>query len=873
MDRQYVASPMRQPKPSGNEPQRIAALHKNMTFHLHLTGQVQGVGFRPFVWQLARSMKLNGSVSNGADGVHIYINTDSTRAQVFSSRVQAEAPVIARIQSVQLSEVEPIHFTGFSIIESHSMGLVSLQLTPDLALCDACRNEINDPANRRFGYAFTTCTHCGPRYSILQKVPFDRPTTTMAPFAMCTDCVREYNDPTNRRFYAQTNSCPNCPVKLSLFSASGQCVAGSQTELIGYVVDALDAGQTVAVKGIGGYLLLCDATNANAIGQLRERKYRPTKPLAVLYPNVRQLQQDCYLGEDELALLTSPSSPIVLLNRRSETVSGLAVDQLAPGLSQLGVMLPYAPLLALIAETFDLPLVATSGNVSGSPICYTNQQALEQLPAVADLILMHNRDIVVPQDDSVMRLSPTFRQPIVLRRSRGLAPSANITTNFLKGDLSSTEKAPLPKQDRGWGEGKAATSEKFPHPQPLPQRRTAQNRRGEQSGTVIQNLTVLPSRELELQANVLALGASLKSTFSWQLRGNTYVSQYLGDLESYDTQTSFRATLEHFLHLFEATPEVILTDQHEGYFSTQLAHELAINWGVPLVAVQHHEAHLAAVLVENNLTNEDELVLGVIWDGTGYGTDGQIWGGEFMVYQNGIFDRVGHFDYFDALLGDKMPREPRLSALSLAFNIPGAYGLLRSKFTEKEWSLYTKVSSQNKLKTSSVGRLFDAVAALLGLADIVSYEGEAALLLENVAAQYIRANGYETAESYLPDALLTTLVPTRVIVAGIVRDSLAGLPTNQIAANFHYTLVQVVGAIARQTGIRQLAFSGGVFQNALLVDWLRQELEPTYQLYFHRQLSPNDECISFGQLAHYALTTSSSSRLKTETSHVFSHSR
>ncbi|XWW45032.1 carbamoyltransferase HypF [Fibrella sp. USSR17] len=780
-----------------------------MTFHLHLTGQVQGVGFRPFVWQLARSMKLQGSVSNGTDGVHIYINTDSATAQVFSSRVQAEAPEIARIQSLKLDEVEPIHFADFSIIESQVSGLTSLQLTPDLALCDACREEINDPGTRRFGYAFTTCTHCGPRYSILQKVPYDRPTTTIAPFSMCVDCEREYNDPTNRRFYAQTNSCPNCPVELSLFSASGQQVTGSQIDLVGYVVDALRAGQTVAVKGIGGYLLLCDATDANAIRQLRERKHRPTKPLAVLYPGVSQLQQDCYVADDELALLTSPASPIVLLTRRPKTVSGLAVDQLAPGLSQLGVMVPYAPLLTLIAETFGRPLVATSGNVSGSPIGYTNEQALEQLPAVADLMLMHNRDIVIPQDDSVMCLSPTYRQPIVLRRSRGLAPT------LMLPDLTNPN------------------------------------------------------------TNILALGASLKSTFAWQLRGNRYVSQYLGDLESYDTQTSFRATLNHFLTLFGATPEGILTDQHEGYFSTQLAHELATIWGVPLVAVQHHEAHLAAVLAENDLVNETEPVLGVIWDGTGYGTDGQIWGGEFIAYQNGSFNRVGHFDYFDALLGDKMPREPRLSALSLAFNVPEANGLLRSKFTEKEWNLYSKFPelSKSRLKTSSIGRLFDAVAALLGLADIVSYEGEAALLLENTAARYVRANGYETSQSYLPDALPTTHVPTRAIVAGVVHDIQAGKSTDQVAANFHYTLVKAVATMVRQTGIRQLAFSGGVFQNALLVDWLRHELEPTGQLYFHRRLSPNDECISFGQLAHYALTTANTSRLKTETSHVLSHSR
>ncbi|MCX6217336.1 carbamoyltransferase HypF [Spirosoma sp.] len=784
-----------------------------MTFHLHLTGQVQGVGFRPFVWQLARSMNLKGTVSNGADGVHIYINTDLETAPVFTRRVRAEAPALARIQSVEITEVKPIDFDDFAIVESQAAGPASLLLTPDLALCDACRAEMNDPANRRLGYVFTTCTHCGPRYSILRQLPYDRPATTMAPFGMCADCEREYHDPSNRRFYAQTNSCPKCPVEICVYDASGRQLKASQAALLCTLTSSLRGGCIVAVKGIGGFLLLCDATNADAIHQLRERKHRPTKPLAVLFPNVNQLRQDCELADDELALLMSPTAPIVLLNKRATTLSGLAVDQLAPGLDQLGVMLPYAPLLALLANAFGKPLVATSGNSSGSPICYTNEQALDQLPAVADLILTHNRDIVVPQDDSVVRLSLVFRQPIVLRRSRGLAP------------------------------------------------------------------TVMPVGFTHPNANVLALGASIKSTFAWQLRGNTYVSQYLGDLESYDTQTNFRATLDHFLSLFDATPDAVLADQHEGYFSTQLAHELATVWGVPFVAIQHHEAHLAAVLAENKLMEQAEPVLGFIWDGTGYGTDGQIWGGEFIIFENGEFDRVGHFDYFDALLGDKMPREPRLSALSLAVYVPGADELLRPKFTEKEWNLYSKLpelaqtAGKNRLKTSSAGRLFDAVAALLGLADKVSYEGEAALLLENCAARYVRTNGFTIAQSYLPETLLTTRIPTQIIVEGVVNDLQAGLPVDQIAATFHYTLVQAVAAVAQQTGSRQLAFSGGVFQNGLLVDWLRHELEPAHQLYFHQQLSPNDECISFGQIAHYSLTTTNTVHVKTATAHVLSHSR
>lgn len=788
-----------------------------MTFQLHLTGLVQGVGFRPFVWQLARAMNLTGTVSNGTDGVHIRFNGDDETARQFRHRVLTEAPALARIQSARLTEADPRLYPDFSIVDSVTEGPATVLLTPDLALCAACRTDLTDPDNRRFGYAFTTCTHCGPRYSISHALPYDRPATSMAPFGMCARCEAEYHDPANRRFYAQTNSCPDCAVTLRLFDTVGRELRAKPETMLNTVVTGLQNGLIVAVKGIGGYLLLCDATNADALLRLRDRKHRPTKPLAVLYPSADAIRQDCHLRDDELAWLTGPVSPIVLLDLLPVSASGIDRSGLAPGLGQLGVMLPYAPLLALIAGAIGKPLVATSGNVSGSPICYTDEQALTNLPAVADYILTHNRAIVVPQDDSVLRLSPTYRQPIVLRRSRGLAP------------------------------------------------------------------TLVPALGGEPEQRILALGASLKSTFAGQWRGNTHLSQYLGDLESFDTQTAFRVTLDHVLTLFDVTPDVLLTDRHEGYFSTQLAHQLATTWGVPAVPIQHHEAHLAAVLAENNRLSTTEPILGIVWDGTGYGTDGQIWGGEFITYRNqpdspaetgsGRFDRVAHFDYFPSLLGDKMPREPRLSALSLAYGLPGADARLRSLFTQTEWALYPKLLATNALQTSSVGRLFDAVAALLGLSDRVSYEGEAALLLEERASRYVRANGYATSRHYLPDAWPTANPPTRAIVAGVLHDVLTGEPTDQIAARFHHTLVRVVAAVARQTNLYQLAFSGGVFQNALLVDWLRHDLGDTHHLLFHRDLSPNDECIAYGQLAHFLQYSDSSATVQTETNYVFSHSR
>ncbi|WP_077920297.1 carbamoyltransferase HypF [Spirosoma sp. 209] len=777
-----------------------------MTFHLHITGLVQGVGFRPFVWQLARVMELTGTVSNGPDGVHVYLNADADTARQFKLRILAEAPELARIQSIKVNLTTPRLYPDFSIIHSQSGGQASLLLTPDLALCDTCRTELTESVNRRFNYAFTTCTHCGPRYSISHALPYDRPATTMADFALCATCKAEYQDPANRRYYAQTNSCPDCAVTMSLYDQAGQCVSADQTTIIEQAVAQIKTGHTVAVKGIGGYLLLCDAANPDAIAQLRRRKHRPTKPLAVMYPSAEAIRQDCSCQNDELNWLRGQASPIVLLDKLAKPASELAWEALAPALGQLGVMLPYAPLLALLARQFGRPLVATSGNISGSPIAYTDEQAIGQLPAVADYILTHNRAIVVPQDDSVVRLSRVYRQPIMIRRSRGFAPT------FLREPGSGT-------------------------------------------------------------ANVLALGASMKSTFAWQLRGNTYVSQYLGDLESYDTQTNFRATLHHFLRLFDARPDRLVADQHDGYFSTQLARELAAGWGIPLTLVQHHEAHLAAVLAENDVLTSPDPVLGIIWDGTGYGTDGQIWGGEFMSYQHGVIDRVTHFDYFPALLGDKMPREPRLSALSLAYEMPGADTLLRQKFTHAEWTLYHKLLTAHRLSTSSVGRLFDAVAALVGLADRVSYEGEAALLLEEQAGRYIRQYGFQAARSYLPVSWTGPTIPTRAIIGGVMTDVLAGKPTAAIAARFHATLVATVSAVARREGVHQLAFSGGVFQNALLVDWIRHDLDAAYQLYFHRQLSPNDECISFGQLIRSTRQPDQFSPVQTETDYVLSHSR
>ncbi|MBK8491023.1 MAG: carbamoyltransferase HypF [Saprospirales bacterium] len=451
-------------------------------------------------------------------------------------------------------------------------------------------------------------------------------------------------------------------------------------------------------------------------------------------------------------------------------------------------MVPYAPLFELLLTELGRPVVATSANQSASPIVYRDGRALYELSKMADLILVHDREITMPQDDSVLRLSKYYNQPILLRRSRGLAPA-------------------------------------FVHP---------------------------PFEGLS--ETVLAMGADMKSTFGFLHRTFAYISQYLGDLDSFDTQERFRRCRDQFVGLFEASPEVVLVDRHPQYFSTQLGEELAAAKALPVIQVQHHLAHFAAVLGENHLITTPHPILGVIWDGTGMGMDGQIWGGEFFKYEGGRFTRCGQLDYFSMILGDKMPREPRIAALSATQGIPGADALLQPKFSSSEWFIYQKLLQKpNNLQTSSMGRLFDAIASLLGILDVAEYEGEAPLYVEQQARSWFEKEGLEYEAAYPAGDPHHGRLAIKVLLSALVDEVKRGEPTEKIAAKFHNTLVQAVGQISADTGISRLAFSGGVFQNELLVDLLIHRLGQTHELYFHQQLSPNDECISFGQLAWYSI--------------------
>lgn len=749
----------------------------SIAWRIRILGQVQGVGFRPFVWKKAVERGLSGHVSNGMAGVEVIVNASIFQIEAFYRELIEEAPAGSRITSSTLELLDPfgVDVVAFTIIESVSEGAPVLLLTPDVALCPVCREELHSSGNRRLDYPFITCTYCGPRYSVIQALPYDRGKTTMRPFEMCPDCHAEYQNPADRRFFAQTNSCPTCGIRMELTAVDGAVLGTETAFIVKKTTELWSSGAIIAIKGIGGYLLTCDATNAEAVARLRARKHRPTKPFAIMYPQLAAIQGDVRADKKAIKALESPAAPIVLLEKKGKMASGLAVSAVAPGLDKIGVMLPYAPLFELLLAAFNRPIVATSGNVSGMPIVYETDQ-IGTLSAVADYILSHNRDIATPQDDSVLAFGGKI--PVYLRRSRGLAPT------LLIPDLKA-------------------------------------------SG-----------------ASVVALGAEMKGTFTVTYSEHFFVSQYWGDLSDYDTQQRYELMLRQTMAIFKIKPTVVLGDLHPAYFTSGLGHQLANEWSVPFVQVQHHEAHFAAVLAENGLLKSPEPILGVIWDGTGLGHDGQIWGGEFLVFEHQKMHRRAHLPYFPLLLGDKMPREPRISALALFGELPDAEPLLQPKFSEKEWALYPRLRAAHAgVHTSSMGRVFDAVASLLGLADTVSYEGEAALRLEVAARQYFRKNGLD---AFKEEAILFNLMAPDWKMQFVTAIT-SGVPIEHIAALFHYSLVELIAQTAEQQALRHIAFSGGVFQNTLLVELINHHLGKRFDLYFHQQLSPNDECVSFGQ--------------------------
>ncbi len=754
------------------------------TYHIHFEGIVQGVGFRPFVYRCALKYGLSGWVNNTNDGVHIHVNASKQLIDRFFCELKNNLPPLAVVTRSSVEQTDFTNYRQFEIVESKSKVKPTLLLTPDVALCNDCRTELHQQSNRRYRYPFITCTNCGPRYSIITKLPYDRPNTTMAPFKMCSVCDEEYNNPMERRHFSQTNSCSECPVEMQLYQ-NGRVIQHF-TDLK-YLVAQWQAGKIIAIKGIGGYLLTCDAGNTDTINKLRQRKNRPAKPFALMYPDVESIKKDVLLQQVEEQELKSVHAPIVLLTLKNEPqqLAKEAVFAINHGLSRLGIMLPYTPLFELLLHAFKKPVVATSGNITDSTIIFDDEKAVSGLSNIADILLMNNRDIVIPQDDSVIQFSFENQQKIVLRRSRGKAPV------YINAGLQ------------------------------------------------------LPTEA------VLATGSMLKSVFGLINRKNIYISQYLGNSENYDAQLNYEQTFTHFEKLFSPEIHAVVTDKHPDYFATQFGQMMAKKYHAVLYKVQHHKAHFWSVLGENNLLNTNEKVLGVIWDGTGLGDDGNIWGGEFFIYENGFITREHCVGEFNFILADKMVREPRISALSLAGDMEEALPFLKQKFTATEWKIYNKLLENPKaLKSSSMGRMFDAVASLLFGYNIQTFEAEASMHLENKASNYYYNHSVSLCNSYLNNKVIPGNL-YRFLMKQIVEDLHRGTDKACIAAKFHITLADYIVKTATKLNLKNVAFSGGVFQNTLLLDLIQKQMKKNFNLWFHKEFSPNDEGIPFGQLMYY----------------------
>jgi len=745
------------------------------TYRITITGRVQGVGFRPFVYTLARQFNLKGTVSNNEEGVIIYTSGQKKNTLSFYKKLIKDPPEVSRINHHNLQEIDFIKFKDFQIIPSQKGGQLNLPLTPDFAICDMCKNEISDQGNRRYGYPFTTCVNCGPRWAITNTFPFERNHTSMHEFEMCDACKNEYTDSSDRRFHSQTNTCTTCGIGVFLTDAKGIPLKTSKADIFRNIAAVLKEGKIVALKNTGGYLLCCDAANPSAVQELRVRKKRPTKPFAILYPSLPLLEQHLGLTDAQKKALTSTERPIVILPK-TNFKGYLALTELVPNLNQLGVMLPYSGILQLLANEVNMPLVATSGNVHGSPIISSNTIAIKELGKIADYFFHHDLEISHPQDDSVVKYSVKLGQKVLFRRSRGLAPI------FFKMSSRSGKK-------------------------------------------------------------IMAMGAHLKSTIAFLPNDFLYISQYLGNLAHYDVYDRFTQTASKFIGLFEHKPDVILTDKHPSYQSTQYGEELSRQFNAKLHQVQHHKAHFASVLGEHDLFDSQESILGVVWDGTGYGDDNQIWGGEFFDFHSKKIERIAYFEYFDWLAGDKMAMEPRLSLLSLADD--SLQSVVAKKFSKEELAIYQSLKKQQKLKTSSVGRLFDAVASLLDICDKNTYEGEAAILLENLVVDY----DLKFCKSYL-NTVENGISPKEILNI-VYADIKKGESRVQIIVNFLFTLAFLILEIAKNNNYKQIALSGGVFQNTTLMDMLMELAPKKIKLYFHKELSPNDENISFGQIMYY----------------------
>ena len=746
---------------------------------IEIHGAVQGVGFRPFVYRLATELELTGWVLNDVNGVFIEVEGESETIEAFTTRLQDELPVVAVIDSIDIDWLPPGGFDEFTIRRSEGTGAKTAVVLPDLATCTDCAEEIFDAVNRRQQYPFTNCTNCGPRFSIIEDLPYDRPNTTMSEFEMCPACSAEYEDPADRRFHAQPNACGECGPSVSWSDLRGNTFDDDQA--IDAAAAAVAAGHTIALKGIGGYQLLVDARSDAAVAHLRTSKERPHKPFAVMVPDVATAQRYVDLDEAAVRLLSSPQAPIVLAAAHDGTdLSAL----IAPGNPTIGLMLPTTPVHHLLLSRLAGPVVATSGNLTDEPIAIGETDARSRLGTIAHGFLSHDRPIRRHVDDSVAWILEG--SPRLLRRARGYAP--------------------------------------------------------------------MPVTVAEDLPAIVAVGAHLKNTIAVSVGRNVFVSQHIGDLETDEAHTAFTEVIDDLMRMYDVAPEAIAHDLHPDYLSTRYALSNSVFSDIPKVGVQHHHAHLVSCLADNATV---EPALGVTWDGTGYGTDGTIWGGEFLLGDANGFERVAHLRPFRLPGGETAVREPRRSAAGVLFELgidltSAPHGL--DSFTERDLRVLTRMLTQriNSPLTTSAGRLFDAASAIVGLATVSSFEGQGAMALEFAASQD-DPDPYPMAITRAEGPLVLDWGP---MIEAMLTDIGAGIDTGIVASRFHAGLERGIVEVARQVGHPRVALTGGCFQNRVLTERTARALRADgFEVLLHSRVPPNDGGISLGQAIVAAAST------------------
>ncbi len=750
-------------------------------YRLKITGIVQGVGFRPFVYRVAIEEGLRGFVKNNSSCVIAEVEGDEKKLDRFLQKLRVKNPPASRIDSIEIQELGPVLYRDFRIIHSGSDSRRDIVIPPDIAICEDCKREVLDPSDRRYYYPFINCTNCGPRYTIIKDLPYDRVSTTMNEFEMCDICRREYEDPMNRRFHAQPNACPECGPEIWIEDGKvlrhdvGGAARGGPTHIIQNIARLLKQGKIVAIKGLGGFHLACDANNDTAVNRLRKIKNRPSKPFAIMVPDIEWARKIAEIGPDEEELLLSWQAPIVLLKlKKNAPISPL----ISPGLDTVGIMLPYTPLHLLILKEFDGPLVMTSGNVSDSPIIYKNEDILETFSGKVDDFVLHNREIYMPIDDSIARVSG--RRVQILRRARGFVPLA-IETN------------------------------------------------------------------INLDQTILAFGGLLKGTFTYLKDGKAYMGQYIGDLDNYDNQLYYKRVLSHFEKLFGLNPDIVACDLHPQYPTTYWAEESDL----PVKKVQHHVAHVYSVIGEHGLYERKFLAFS--FDGTGWGEDGKVWGGEIFIGKGREVRRVGHFSYFPLPTGDAAIKNPWRVAAGLFYQLFGRIEVApwfdKLGDLREEAIAFEKIIRSNTLYTSSAGRLLDAFSSLIGVRHRVDFEAQAPMELE--ALMDSQENVAYDVKTFEENGEL--ILDSEDFFHHVYEDLIRGINIPRISARIHNTFIRLIKAVVShfEGNFDVVIVTGGVFQNRFLTEKIVELLGD--RVYINQQVPPNDGGISFGQAIFTAL--------------------